>query len=122
MFYHVFTSELKKLDNKYLDKAILLSVNDVANKMDKVEPVCTGSFSMNRLRDSEIGYNSHTTGSGNIASGSASSANGNSTEARGSYSCTHGESTVASAKNEFVIGRYNVYDEKYAKKPTKRVI
>ena len=71
-------------------------------KMDKNNPIGTGSFSMGRQPDSVIGDHSHAEGSWTTASGSYSHAEGFHTTASGQ--CSHAE------------GKYNIEDttDKYA--------
>ena len=115
-----------------------------SNKMDRDNPVGTGSFSMGRKSGSVIGASSHaegywTTASGvyshaegerTTASGSDSHAEGCSTTASGAYShaegtsttasgnCSHAEGywTTASGDSQHVQGKYNIKDSqgKYA--------
>ena len=63
-------------------------------KMDKNNPVGTGSFSMNRKEGTTIGAYSYTKGYNNTASGNFSSSTG----------CE----THASQDNEFVCGKFNI--------------
>ena len=116
----------------------------VGEKMDKNNPVGTGSFSMGRKPNTEIGAKSHaegywTTASGvyshaegerTTASGSDSHAEGGSTTASGAYSHAEGTSTTASGNHshaegywttasgdsQHIQGKYNVEDSqgKYA--------
>lgn len=65
------------------------SFTQIETKMDKENPVGTGSFSMNRANTS-IGTNSATFGLGNTASGDASFATGSYTKALGDFSHTEG--------------------------------
>ena len=73
-----------------------------SNKMDRDNPVGTGSFSMGRKPNTLIGSNSHAEGAGTIASGS--------------YSHAEGHGTIAKSLNQHVQGIYNVEDsqDKYA--------
>lgn len=87
--------------------------------MDKVNPVGTGSFSMNRKADTPIGgrshaegdsttasgYASHAEGNGTTASAYASHAEGNSTTASGTYSHAEGGSTTASGSYSHAEGQ-----------------
>ena len=116
----------------------------VGEKMDKNNPVGTGSFSMGRKPDTAIGGKSHaegdwTTASGRYshaegdhttASGESSHAEGNNTTASGYYSHAEGTSTTASGDyshaegywttasgdRQHVQGKYNIIDPqgKYA--------
>ena len=101
-----------------------------SNKMDKDNPVGTGSFSMGRKYGSVIGRDSHaegydTTASGpdshaeglnTTASNESSHAEGLGTTASGYGSHAEGNSTTASGKCQHVQGKYNVVDSqgKYA--------
>ena len=82
---------IHKLDSKYLDLPTNLATTDdvqeaveianetqntANNKMDKNNPVGTGSFSMNRKSDADIGISSSTLGYNCIASGHYSHAEG----------------------------------------------
>lgn len=114
------------------------SIPDVSDKMDKVNPTCSGSFSMNREENTTIGnysvavgysceasgnyshaegletiargYNSHAEGYGTKASGSYSHAEGYETVSGGVYSHAEGYSTKTSFNNQHVQGRYNIED------------
>ena len=74
----------------------------VGEKMDKNNPVGTGSFSMGRKAGSVIGTNSH--------------AEGDNTTASGDNSHAEGFNTTASSRNQHAQGKYNVEDSqgKYA--------
>ena len=101
-----------------------------SNKMDRDNPVGTGSFSMGRKPGSVIGasshaegyettasnFSSHAEGFGAAASGEASHAEGYSTTASGHYSHTEGEDTRAYSRCQHVQGKFNVIDpqDKYA--------
>jgi hypothetical protein len=63
--------------------------------MDKNNPTGTGSFSMGRREDSEIGDCSHTEGYDTVASQLCSHAEGYHTEALGDYSHAEGSHTIA---------------------------
>ena len=77
---------------------------DINGKMDKVNPTGTGSFSLNRLADSEIGDYSFTEGHNTIASGYASHTEGKETVASGYTSHAEGEKTVASGMSSHAEG------------------
>ena len=97
----------------------------VGEKMDKNNPVGTGSFSMGRKAGSVIGTNSHAEGYNTTASGNYSHAEGSITDASGFASHTEGENTVAFGKNshaeglltsansscQHVQGKFNIRDE-----------
>ena len=101
-----------------------------SNKMDKNNPVGTGSFSMGRKANTVIGdfshtegyettasnFSSHAEGFGAAAIGESSHAEGYSTTASGHYSHTEGEVTRAYGRCQHVQGKFNVIDSqgKYA--------
>lgn len=68
----------------------------VSDKMDKNNPVGTGSFSMNRKADTVVGGYSSTFGMHNTASGAASHA--------------EGYNTIAAGTRQHVQGQYNIAD------------
>lgn len=74
--------------------------------MGAVNPVGTGSFSMNRRRGTEIGYYSHAEGFNTEASGAYSHAEGNVTVASGNYSHAEGRNTEASGSNSHAEGSH----------------
>ena len=73
-------------------------------KADKVNPVVTGSFSMNRKSDSEVGMYSFVEGVSNVASGDSSHAEGQMTKASGIASHAEGDGTVASGYTSHAEG------------------
>lgn len=93
-------------------------------KMNKENPVGTGSFSMNRKSNTTIGNYSHTEGydteasgrfshaegNNSITSGECSHAEGQSTIALGDYSHAEGYDTIATGKHQHVQGKYNIND------------
>ena len=97
-----------------------------SNKMDRDNPVGTGTFSMGRKPNSPSGANSHaegyntTTGGycshaenyNTTASGYCSHAEGASTTASGPDSHAEGYWTTASSDFQHVQGKYNVEDSK----------
>ena len=101
-----------KLDSKYLDLPTNLATTDDvqealaveitaleeadATKMDKTNPVGTGSFSMNRRAGTAVGNYSHAEGSSTTASGRCSHAEGSSTTASGDCSHAEGQVSIAS--------------------------
>lgn len=109
-------------------KANLQAIADT--KMDATNPVGTGSFSMNRKADTEVGENSHAEGYNTTASGDYSHAEGYGTAANGDYSHAEGKNTIASgfashaegfyttaySDKQHVQGRYSIEDRdsKYA--------
>jgi hypothetical protein len=83
-------------------------INDVkATKIDMVNPVGTGSFSMNRKAETTVGIRSSTFGTDCIASGIHSHAEGYSTTASDSASHAEGTSTTASGISSHTEGSYN---------------
>ena len=72
-----------------------VNFTQIETKMDKENPVGTGSFSMNRANNTSIGSNSATFGLGNTASGETSFATGGYTKALGSLSHAEGMLTEA---------------------------
>lgn len=77
----------------------LSTANSKANAKD---PVFTGSFSQNRMINTDIGKYSH--------------AEGDSTTASGKYSHAEGKNTIAASQHQHTQGRYNIKDAdgKYA--------
>jgi hypothetical protein len=98
----------------------------IAAKMDQVDPVGSGSFSMNRAYGYDIGIQSHAEGNCCIASGVYSHAEGNNCQALGDMTHAEGNETVAkqsgshaeglctvsSGWHSHVQGRYNLEDTK----------
>jgi hypothetical protein len=68
---------------------------NLLSKLDKNNPVATGSFSLNRKADSAVGNFSVAEGHESEASGAASHAEGGSTKATGLYSHAEGYQTEA---------------------------
>ena len=115
-----------------------------SNKMDRYNPIGTGSFSMGRRSGTVIGkfshaegsnttassycshaegYNttasgstSHAEGSNTTASGDTSHAEGQDTDARSANSHAEGSGTIAAGNNQHVQGKYNKWfdADKYA--------
>lgn len=81
-------SNIKKIDSEYIPSDL--------NKLDKINPSGTGSFSINRMPYSDIGEYSHAEGEFNVASGRCS-------HAEGAYTAAHHRST-------HVQGEYNLED------------
>lgn len=75
-----------------------------SNKMDKVNPEGSGTFSFGRLAGSTIGTRSIVLGSDTIASGKDSVAIGRKGSAEGDYATSIGYSSNASGDNSVVIG------------------
>lgn len=111
--------------NNLIDPDQIYLVEGPDNKMDKENPVGTGSFSMNRLADSTIGPNSTTLGSNCTASGTQSVAEGYQTIATGSFgshsegfvttasgkaSHAEGSGTIAAGDGQHVQGTWNIED------------
>ena len=103
---------------------------DISTKMDKKNAIGTGSFSLNRKANSQVGdysvtlnnfntasnKNTFAHGFDTVASGIGSHAEGFSTTASGTYSHAEGSSTIAAGEKQHVEGRFNVKDtaNKYA--------
>ena len=97
------------------------SFTQIEAKMDKENPVGTGSFSMNRANNTSIGANSATFGVGNTASGESSFATGGYTKALGylghaegmltkaigQYSHAEGATTVAEGDGSHAEGEWS---------------
>ena len=139
--YQEIETAVTPVVNQQIDTTV---VPMIGAKMDKNNPVGTGSFSMGRKPNTAIGAKSHaegqdTTASGKyshaegyvttasgiyshaegvstIASGESSHAEGDGTTASGDNSHAEGSSTTASSENQHVQGKYNVEDSqgKYA--------
>ena len=75
-----------------------------SNKMNRNDPIGTGSFSMGRKAGRVIGVSSHAEGSGTTASGSYSHAEGSGTTASGSDSHAEGFRTTASSSDSHAEG------------------
>ena len=102
--------------------------NDLADKMDKVNPTGSGSFSLNRKAETTIGTNSFTEGYNGTASAYASHAEGYATTANGASSHAEGSGTTASGtrshaegyyttanhRSQHVFGEYNALDDSVA--------
>ena len=103
---------------------------DISGKMDKTNPTGTGSFSLNRNVNSEIGDYSFAEGYNTIASGKYSHAEGQNTVAFSDYSHAEGRGnitsvtitgaananryTLASADSSLLVGQVIFYQNKYA--------
>ena len=93
---------VKKLAYELLPDRLLSDLEEMMEKLSsqikslRVDPVFTGSFSQNRMPDTDIGTASHAEGSNTTASGAESHA--------------EGFSTVASADYQHVEGIYNIDD------------
>lgn len=86
---------IHKLDKKYLD---------IDGKMDAINPIGEGSFSMNRKPDTDIGAYSHAEGYNTEASGRQSHAEGYYTTASGDYSHAEGYDVIASGSYSHAEG------------------
>ena len=87
------------VNSSYVDTAL-------SDKMDKVNPTGTGSFSLNRKAGTPIGEWSFAEGSETTASGGASHAEGYDTTASGNYSHSEGTSTTASGMASHAEGAF----------------
>lgn len=128
-------TSVHKLDSKYLDLPTniattedIQSVIDVANtaqdaantaqatadsKMDKTNPVGTGSFSMNRKSGTTVGVQSHAVGYNTTASGYYSHAEGWNSEATASSSHAEGENAIASGMSSHAEGHWTKAASKF---------
>lgn len=86
------------VNSSYVDTAL-------SDKMDKVNPTGTGSFSLNRRAGTSIGGWSFAEGSETTASGEISHAEGYDTTASGDYSHSEGTSTTALGDSSHSEGR-----------------
>ena len=80
------------------------TANSADDKMDKINPTGSGSFSLNRKANTTIGTNSVAIGVDTTASGNYSYAEGAGTTASGQYSHAEGRETIASATNAHAEG------------------
>ena len=87
------------VNSSYVDTAL-------SDKMDKVNPTGTGSFSLNRRAGTSIGGWSFAEGSETTASGEISHAEGYDTTASGDYSHSEGTSTTASGMASHAEGAF----------------
>lgn len=114
LYSEAYTGEtIHTLDEKYLPSEITESLNEItelqgslANKMDKTNPVGTGSFSINRKSGSTIGINSFAEGNETIAAGYYSHAEGSYTKAFGDCSHAEGDSSWAKADYSHAEGSF----------------
>lgn len=95
--------EIQTLDEKFIPDTIA-RIDDLSTKLDVRNPNGTGSFSLNRKANSEIGSRSFAVGNSSIASGMASHAEGVYTEATGTASHAEGDHTIASGNNSHAEG------------------
>ena len=91
-------STIKTIDEKFIPSSIL-------NKMDTLNPVGKGSFSLNRSPNYTTGDYSFAEGYNTVASGNASHAEGHETMATGSNSHAEGSSTTASGIDSHAEGQ-----------------
>ena len=84
-------TNIYKIDEKYL--------GEISFKMDKINPVGKGSFSLNRKTDSTIGSSSFAEGDDTTASGDCSHAEGYNTIASGMES--HAEGYISTASGDY---------------------
>lgn len=94
------------VDQSGNESSTALELSD-SDKMDKVNPTGTGSFSLNRKKGTTVGDYSFTEGTVNIASGSSSHAEGSNTTASGSDSHAEGWVNVASGSSSHAEGSGN---------------
>ena len=100
--YSLDTSETGSIDN---DDTLLKAFYKIENrKMDKTNPIGSGSFSINRKNNTSIGENSIALGYNTTASGMCSHAEGSDTTAYGDYSHAEGYNTTASKAKSHAEG------------------
>ena len=93
---------VKKLAYELLPDQLLSNLEEMMEKLSsqikslQVDPVFTGSFSQNRMPDTDIGTASHAEGNNTTASGIYSHAEGRETTASGTASHAEGRETTAS--------------------------
>lgn len=113
------------LNNNPTPNEVVKEVKSLSkNKMDKTNPTGSGSFSLNRMSDTNIGdysfaegYNtvasgemSHSEGGNTQATGDASHAEGGNTIASGYLSHVEGALTIAQRMSQHVFGEFNIPD------------
>lgn len=121
------TTVVRKIDSKYIDESSIASSIGLSSKMDKTNPVCEGSFSLNRREGTVVGEwsfaegqdteasgsRSHAEGGATLASGDWSHAEGFGTAASGAYSHAEGQDTTASGKISHAEGLYTIAASQY---------
>ena len=100
----VAVSTVTSTELGYLDGVTSTVQTQLNAKMEKNNPVGTGSFSMNRKADTTIGNYSHAEGYENEARGRNSHAEGRGTTASGAGSHAEGADTTASGDNSHAEG------------------
>lgn len=127
-------TDLKKINTVIANKSdiehthIIDDVVDLQSSLDEKAPIdspeFTGSISLGRKPDTEIGtqsfavggyveasgYDSHAEGSGTVASGHSSHAEGFETVALGYASHAEGRGTIAGSAHQHVQGKFNIED------------
>ena len=93
-------------DKTYIDNAFTGVNNSLNTKMDKSNPVGTGSFSLNRKSGTTVGQRSFAEGTNCTASGGQAHAEGDSTTASGYNSHAEGSYTTASGFGAHAEGSY----------------
>ena len=91
-----YGEDVIQIDSKYIP--------ELPKYMSKVNPVCSGSFSLNRKADTTVGEKSHAEGNKTTASGYGSHAEGGATTASGDNSHAEGNKTTASENNSHAEG------------------
>lgn len=105
--------ELGDLIDKNVD-AIDALKTVASNKMDKVDPVGSGTFSFGRASGSDVGANSIVLGQESIASAENSVAIGCESQASGDNAVSIGYNNNASGTSSVAIGEDNTADAQYA--------
>lgn len=104
------------INNKVITVESLKAVHDYNKEtyMMGFEPIGTGSLSLNRKADSDIGLNSVAEGNNTTASGDYSHAEGFESEAVGNMSHAEGINSIASGEGSHVEGYYTETRGRYS--------
>ena len=108
---------VKKLAYELLPDQLLSNLEEMMEKLSsqikslQVDPVFTGSFSQNRMPDTDIGTASHAEGNNTTASGIYSHAEGRETTASGTASHAEGRETTASGADSHAEGFFTKASE-----------
>ena len=105
----IYTNNVHPLDEKYIPNTIART-SQIDSKMNKLNPVGTGSLSMNRKSGSSEGISSTTLGYNGSASGQYALAEGAVTSASGYASHAEGYNTNATRHAQHVEGQFNILD------------
>lgn len=105
----IYTNNVHPLDEKYIPNTIA-RISQIDSKMNKSNPIGTGSLSMNRKSGSSEGISSTTLGYNGSASGQYALAEGAVTSASGYASHAEGYNTNATRHAQHVEGQFNILD------------